>query len=221
MKEIDITQALKNFRNCIDFTLLSPTATEKDLQKLCNVAFKNRYFAVCVNPIHVTFCRNYVDKELQGALKVCSVVGFPLGASVTQVKVAEAKKAFVDGADEIDAVVNLSAVKSGNFSLVKNEISRLVRAARKHIVKIIIEVSALNRDEIFRLCKICAKAKVDFVKTSTGFGSGGATPEVVDTLRVALAGKCEIKASGGISTRDEVINLIRAGATRIGTSREI
>lgn len=212
---------IKDYKNIIDYTLLSPLATEKDILRLINIAVKNKYFAVCVHPMHVKTARKYIDEKFPDKLKLCAVVGFPLGMNITHIKVAEAKECIVDGADELDVVINLSWVKEDKMSELKSEIGRLVRTARKRVIKVIVETSALTRDEIVKVCRLCVRCKVDFVKTSTGFGTGGATPEVVELIAREVRGKCGIKASGGISSREQALDLMRAGATRIGTSKEI
>lgn len=211
----------KRLHSIIDYTLLKPTATYVDIEKLCNIAHKNKYFSVCINPVNVRFAKSYLDERLKSKVKVCTVVGFPLGESLTQTKVFEAKRAIADGADEIDMVMCLSRTKAGDWGYVKNDISRVVRVAKSKVVKVIIESSLLTRDEIEKATKVCLRAKVDFVKTSTGFAGGGATPEAVEIIAGITRGKCGIKASGGIATVYDAMNLVRMGATRIGTSRTL
>ncbi len=217
----DIELSERDLNRYIDFTLLDPRAGDKDIENLCNIALKNKYFSVCVNPVNVDHARRYIDSRMSGTIKLVSVVGFPLGASSIETKVLEAKRAINDGADEIDVVICISKAKQGDFGYIKNELSRIVRASKGRIVKAIIETCYFNRDEIIKLCKVCVKAKVDFVKTSTGYGIGGATPEVVELLKQNVDGKCRVKASGGIRTRNDAFIMLRAGARRIGTSREI
>lgn len=205
----------------VDFTLLDPRATYADLEKLCDVAFKNQYYSVCVNSGNVEYVSGYIKRNLNNGLKVVSVVGFPLGANSVETKVFEAKKAIQDGADEIDVVINIGRAKNGDFEYVKNELAKIKKVAKKNIVKAIIETCYLDENEIIKLCKVCIKAKVDFVKTSTGFGVGGATVENISIMNKTLQGKCLIKASGGIRSREQAIELINMGAERIGTSRII
>jgi deoxyribose-phosphate aldolase len=157
-------------------------------------------------------------KNFENSLKVCSVVGFPLGASSTQTKLFEAKNAIVDGADEIDVVINIGKAKEGNFAFVKDELSKIKKQAKRHIVKAIIETCYFDENDIIKLCKVCMQAKVDFVKTSTGFGTAGATEQNVSLIKKIVAGQCLVKASGRIRTREQAINLINLGADRIGTS---
>lgn len=207
-----------NVNSMVDFTLLDARATFSDLEKLCDIAYKNEYYSVCVNPANVAFVSGYIHSNFDGKLKVASVVGFPLGANLIDIKALEAKQAIADGADEIDFVINVGMVKSGNFEYVKNEIMKMRKITKKHILKVILETCYLTENEIVKLCGICAKAKVNFVKTSTGFGTGGATESVVSLMQNALKGKCRIKASGGIRTRAQAIAMINFGASRIGTS---
>lgn len=218
---VDVELSERDLNSYIDYTLLDPRAGDRDVENLCNIAVKNKYYAVCVNPTNVEHARKYVDSRLNDTIKVVSVIGFPLGANLVETKVLEAKKAIADGADEIDVVINIAKAKQGDFGYIKNELSRIVRCSKGRVVKAIIETCYFNRDEIVKLCKMCVKAKVDFVKTSTGYGIGGATPEVVELIKQNVDGKCEVKASGGIRTRNDAYIMLRAGARRIGTSREI
>lgn len=208
-------------QDAVEYTLLDPRATAKDINNCCNIAIKNKYHAVCVNGCHVQDAFKYLSNKAVEDVGVVAVVGFPLGASTIQTKLAEAKEAIADGASEIDVVINIGAATEGDYDYVKNELSRIVRASRGRIVKAIIESCYFNREQIVQLCKACTKAKVDYIKTSTGFGTGGATPEVVSCIAAAVGNKCGIKASGGIRTVKQAEELIRAGATRIGTSTEI
>lgn len=207
--------------NKVDFTLLDPRATYSDIEKLCDIAYKNDYYSVCVNPCNVAYAKGYITDNFDNKLKVCSVIGFPLGVNVTDIKVLEAKQALQDGADEIDFVINIGRVKTGDYEYVKNEIAKLRKVTKKHILKAIIETCYLDENEIIRLCGICSKCKVDFVKTSTGFGSGGATESAVSLIYKTLSGTCKVKASGGIRNRAQAVNLINLGASRIGTSHII
>lgn len=206
-----------NFK--IDFTLLDARATKIDIEKLCDVAYKNQYYSVCVNPANVLYAKGYIAKNLNNALKVCCVVGFPLGANLTETKIFETKKAIENGADEIDVVVNIGKAKEGDFAYVKSELLKIKKQAKRKVVKAIIETCYFDENDIVKLCKMCAQAKVDYVKTSTGFGTGGADFKVVSLMKKELAGKCKIKASGGIRTREQAIELVNLGADRIGTSR--
>lgn len=208
-----------SLQDMIDFTLLDPRAVNKDIQTLVNIAIRNQYYAICVNPINVLDAKSFVLNSTRKDIKVVSVVGFPLGANTVQTKVAEAKQALSDGADELDVVINIARVKENDYGYIKNELSRIVRIARGKIVKAIIETCYLTREEIKEVCKVCLKAKVDFIKTSSGYGTGGATVDDVLLIKEIVKDKCHIKASGGIKTKAQAEELIRAGAQRIGTSR--
>lgn len=212
---------ITSVQSVVDYTLLDPRATEKDLSDLCNIAIKNKYYAVCVNGCNVEFVKRYIAHKAVEGLYVVAVVGFPLGASALNVKLAEVKQVISDGADEIDVVINIGRAKQGDWDYVKNELSRVVRISKGRIVKAIIETCYFDKEEIIKLSKICAKARVDYIKTSTGYGTGGATPEVISCISNAIANKCKIKASGGIRTAKQAEDMIRAGASRIGTSTEI
>jgi len=205
----------------VEFTLLDPRALKKDIHTLINVAVKNNYYAVCVNPVYVADAREYIDKTLNVDLGVVSVVGFPLGASTIKTKICEVKQALKDGADEIDYVLNISKVKENDFLYIKKEMKNIVKAAKHMIVKVIIETCYLTKEEIKQVCKICEKIKIDFIKTSTGYGTQGATVEDVMFIKDCVKGKIGIKASGGVRTREQAEELVRAGANRIGSSRTI
>ena len=220
-KKKQIEEEMLTIPEMVEFTLLDPRAVTKDIHTLINVAVKNKYYGVCVNPCNVKEARDYVDNKLKANLALVTVVGFPLGANTLQTKICEAKQAISDGADELDVVINIGKMKEGDLGYIKNELSRIVRISRGKIVKAIIETCYLTRDEIKAVCRVCVKAKVDFIKTSTGYGTGGATVEDVMLIKEATNGKCFIKASGGIKSRAEAEELNRAGATRFGTSRVI
>lgn len=211
----------KNVNKLVDFTLLNPTATHKELEKFMCCAYKNKYYSVCVNPINVDFCKKYIEYRFKGNLKVVAVISFPLGANALDTKVFEVKKAIKDGADEVDVVINLASIKDGDWTSIKYELGRVRKVSRKKILKVVIETALFTKTEIEKISLICAKYKVDYIMTSTGFADGGATPEIVEIIRNTIKNKCGIKASGGVETRAQAINLIRIGATRIGTSREI
>lgn len=211
----------KHINKVVDYTLLSPCTTAKDLEKFLCTAYKNKYYAVCVNPINVAYTRHFVDIKFKGALKVVSVIGFPLGETLTDTKVYEIKQAIKDGVDEVDVVAPISRILSGDWAYVKNELVRISRATKKVVSKLIIETAVLSKQEIIKISQLCVKCKIDFVKTSTGYADGGASPEVVEIIKSAVKNKCGIKASGGIQNKVQALNLMRAGATRIGTSREI
>lgn len=204
----------------IDHTLLRPDCTDTDVKQLCQEAIKHHFAAVCIPPF---FVRN-AYKVLSGySPKIVTVVGFPMGYSTTPAKVEEVKKAINDGADEIDMVVNICAVKNGNWSYVQNDINSVTTAChlKGKTIKVILETSLLSKAEIVKLCKICTQVGVDYVKTSTGFNGAGASVEIIQLLRENLAKKIKIKASGGIRTSEQAQRLIDAGATRLGCSKSI
>lgn len=205
----------------IDFTLLDPRATESDLEKLCDIAYKHSYYSVCVNPCNVSYVKGYIDKNFDGCVKVVSVVGFPLGANSIESKVFEVKELIRKGVDEIDFVVNIGKVKQAKFDYLKNELKQVRRACRGKCLKAIIETCYLDKNEIVKLSKLCAQTKIDFVKTSTGFGTSGAKIEDVKLIYETVKGCCGVKASGGISSRELVVELLNVGAGRIGTSHII
>jgi len=199
----------------IDHTLLKPQAVKEDLDKLCAEALKYGFAAVCVNPVNVAYCR---DKLKASGVKVASVAGFPLGASLSAVKEAETLRAVADGADEIDMVINIGALKDGDDETVLNDIKAVVLAAQNRTVKVIIETCLLSRKEKVRACELAKIAGAQFVKTSTGFGGGGAAAEDVELMKATVRDALEVKASGGIRSYEDALTMIEAGATRIGTS---
>jgi deoxyribose-phosphate aldolase len=208
----------------IDQTLLSPVATSKDIEELCINARKYHFAAVCVNPCYVAQAKKILASS---DVKVCSVVGYPLGANAIETKVFEARNNVRNGADELDMVINLGAVKSGNYDYVEREIKIVVNVIRreqiaeynKHInIKVIIETASLNRDEIKEVCSIIEKSGADFVKTSTGFGVRGVELDDIRLIREVVTRNIGVKASGGIRTFSDAQALIDAGATRLGTS---
>ena len=201
--------------NYIDHTLLKPTTTEEDIIDLCREAMDYDFFSVCVNSCYVKLAK----KNLSGSnVKVCTVVGFPLGAMSTEAKVFETKQAIKDGAQEIDMVLNIGELKSKNYTKVEEEIAAVKAAAGKLVLKVILETCYLNKEEITLASEISVKAGADFVKTSTGFGTDGATMENIDLMKKAVEGKAKIKASGGIKNLDTALSYIEAGVERIGTS---
>ena len=206
-----------NLAGMIDHTLLKPDATPDKIAQLCFEAKKYHFASVCVNPTHVQLCANL----LRGTdVKVCTVIGFPLGATETDVKVFEAQKAIEHGATEIDMVINIGALKAGDNNVVARDISAVVEAghARGALVKVIIETALLTDEEKVVACLLAKEAGADFVKTSTGFSGGGATVHDVELMRRTVGPNIGVKASGGIHTLQDAENMVRAGATRIGAS---
>ena len=202
----------------IDHTLLKPDATREDIQKLCEEAKQYHFATVCVNSTHVA----YAAELLQGStVKPIAVVGFPLGAAVSASKAFEAKEAIRAGAQEIDMVINLGALKDLNYSLVLEDIREVVMASKPYPVKVILETASLNSDQKIIGCALAKAAGAAFVKTSTGFGAGGATAEDIALLRRVVGPEMGVKASGGIRSREDALKMIAAGATRIGASASV
>ncbi|WP_394355145.1 deoxyribose-phosphate aldolase [Thermococcus sp.] len=206
----------------IDHTNLKPYAMREDIIRLCDEAVQYGFYAVCVNPYRVKLAKDYL-RERGAGVKVASVIGFPLGATPTEVKVFEARKALEDGADELDMVINIGALKDGDYEYVKREIAEVVKVAheRNAKVKVIIETCYLTEEEKVKVCELAKEAGADFVKTSTGFGSGGATVEDVRLMRKTVGPGMGVKAAGGIRTYEQAVAMIEAGATRIGASRGV
>jgi deoxyribose-phosphate aldolase len=204
-----------NIASYIDHTLLKPIAQSKDIEQLCKEAREHNFASVCVNPCWVS----YASKLLEGSsVKVCTVIGFPLGANDSGVKAFEAKTAIEQGASEVDMVINIGALKEGNYETVKKDIEAVRKASAGKVLKVIIETSYLTDEEKQKVCEICAACGADFVKTSTGFSSNGATEYDVALMAKAAGEKVKVKASGGIRTREDALKMINAGASRLGTS---
>lgn len=198
----------------IDHTVLKAFTTWEDVEKLCDEAVKHKMASVCVPPCYVKKIKDKYNDEL----KICTVIGFPLGYNVTEVKELETVCALRDGADEIDMVINICEVKNGNFGYVEDEIARLRKLTEGKILKVIIETCYLTEEEKKRLCQIVSKVKVDLIKTSTGFGSGGATIEDIRLFKENIGDDVKIKASGGIKTKEDMILYLNEGCQRLGTS---
>lgn len=205
-----------NLSSMIDHTLLRADATQAEITKLIEEAKKYEFASVCVNPTWVA----YSAQQLAGTnVKVCTVIGFPLGASTPAVKAFEAKDAIANGATEVDMVINIRALKDSDDEFVEKDIKAVVDAASgKALVKVIIETCLLTDEEKVRACKSAVKAGADFVKTSTGFSTGGATQEDVELMRKTVGEHVGVKASGGVRNLDDMKKMIAAGATRIGAS---
>jgi len=199
----------------IDVTLLKGDATKRDILNLCNEALENDYASVCVNPYYVSYAKEILSSS---SIAVCTVVGFPLGAEKTEVKILETKLAIEDGADEIDMVMNIGAFKDQKYDFVKQEMIRILEACEGRILKVILETGLLSSDEIKMATQLCNEAHVHFIKTSTGFGVKGATIEDVRLIMDVKSDLLEVKASGGIQTFEQVSEYIDLGVTRIGTS---
>ena len=202
----------------IDHTLLKPTATIQEIKALCSEALKHDFYAVCVNGCYVKTAKSILN---QSDVKIAAVIGFPLGAMSTAAKIAEAEFCIADGADEIDMVINIGWLKSGDYKGVEAEISAIKKAIRNNVLKVIIETCYLSEEEKRASCQAAMNAKADFVKTSTGFGTGGATPEDVKLMKEVVGDKLQIKASGGIKDKETALNYINMGVDRLGTSSGI
>ena len=202
----------------IDHTLLKPEATKTQIENLCKEAIKYDFASVCVNPTHVAYCAKLLKNS---DVKVCTVIGFPLGSNTTETKVFETKNAIENGADEIDMVINIGALKDKNYNFVKEDIESVVKAANSKLVKVILETCLLTEEEVKEACKLSQEAKADYVKTSTGFSKSGASVEMVKIMYDTVHDTMKVKASGGVRTYDDSIKMIEAGASRIGTSNGV
>ena len=209
---------MNSLSSLIDHTNLRPDALHSDIEILCKEAIRYKFASVCINPVYVSYAKSILKDENP---KVCSVVGFPLGADSEEMKYAEARFLIFQGVDEIDMVMSIAFLKERKLDLVKNEIKKVVEAADGNCVKVIIETSLLNQDEKALACNIVMESGAAFVKTSTGFSSSGATLEDVRLIKKIVGDRVGIKASGGIKTKNEALKLIEAGATRIGTSKGV
>lgn len=201
----------------VDHTQLQPYAAWEDIVKLCDEAVEYGTASVCVPPCYIGRIRDVYGEKLN----VCTVVGFPLGYSVTAAKLAEVEQALADGCDEIDMVVNISDVKNGRYDKVEEEIRTLKKACGSHILKVIIETCYLTEAEKIAMCKAVTNAGADYIKTSTGFGTGGATREDVELFAANIGPDVKIKAAGGVSTAEDLEMFLQLGCDRIGTSRAV
>ncbi|MCR3956204.1 MAG: deoxyribose-phosphate aldolase [Gudongella sp.] len=200
----------------IDHTALKADTSKEDIRVLCEEAKVNKFKAVCVNPTHVKYCSELLEDS---EVRVATVIGFPLGANTSQTKAFETKDAIAMGAHEVDMVINVGALKDGKFDLVRSDIEAVVVAAdKKALVKVIIETALLTDDEKKKACQLAMEAGADFVKTSTGFSTGGATLEDVRLMRSVVGEKLGVKASGGVKDYKTALAMMEAGASRIGTS---
>lgn len=203
----------------IDHTLLKPEATEANIRKLCDEARQYHFASVCINPTNVALCSGILKGS---GVKVCTVIGFPLGATTPTSKGVETRDAIANGAEEVDMVINVGALKSGNYDLVKRDVQAVVDAAAgKAVVKVIIETALLSDEEKVKACLIAKYAGADFVKTSTGFGPGGATAGDIELMRHTVGQSMGVKASGGIRDTDTARKMVAAGASRIGASASV
>lgn len=204
-----------NLAKLIDHTILKPIAQRADIERVCAEARKYGFCSVCINPVWVA----YAKQLLKGSdVKVCTVIGFPLGANTSAVKAYETKDALNNGADEIDMVINIGALKDKDYDTVLADIQAVRKECQGHTLKVIIETSQLTDDEKVKACEISAQAGADFVKTSTGFTGGGATAADVALMKKSIPAHMQVKASGGVRTREDFDAMVSAGATRIGAS---
>lgn len=209
---------MQNINQLIDHTILKPDATIDDIRRLCIEAKEYNFYSVCVNSAYVNVAYNFL---LHSNVKVCSVVGFPLGAMIKEAKAYEAKFAIDSGADEIDMVMNIGLLKSNKIDLFERDIKKVRETCHAAVLKVIIETCLLTDKEKILACQIAKEYGADFVKTSTGFSTGGATEHDIELMRKTVGDKMGVKASGGIKTYEDAIRMINAGANRLGTSSGI
>ncbi|MBA9025486.1 deoxyribose-phosphate aldolase [Peribacillus huizhouensis] len=209
----------QNIAKLIDHTLLKADATKAQVKQLCEEAREHHFASVCVNPTWVA----YASELLAGSdVVVCTVIGFPLGANTPETKAFETKNAIENGANEVDMVINIGALKDKDDELVERDIRAVVESSKgKALSKVIIETSLLTEEEKIRACELAVKAGADYVKTSTGFSTGGATPEDIALMRKTVGPTIGVKASGGVRNTEDAVKVIEAGATRIGASAGI
>ena len=201
----------------VDHTLLKQTATMKDIEKICDDAIANNTASVCIPPVYVKQAKDYV----KGKMKICTVIGFPNGYNTTSTKVFETAQAVKEGADEIDMVINIGKVKENNYEYILNEINEIKEACKGKLLKVIIETCLLTEDEEIKLCEVVSNSKADYIKTSTGFSTAGATLEDIILFKNHVKNGKKIKAAGGIKDFQDAQKFIEAGADRLGTSRLI
>lgn len=207
---------VENIAKMIDHTALKPDVTKDQIEKLCEEAKEHGFWSVCVNPTWIKEVKNLLEGS---DVKICTVIGFPLGATTSEVKALETKDAIEKGAHEVDMVINVGALKDGENSKVEEDIRAVVEAAKGNaLVKVIIETSLLTDEEKRRACELSVKAGADYVKTSTGFSGGGATVEDIRLMRKVVGPETGVKASGGVRNTEDAESIIEAGATRIGAS---
>ncbi len=214
---MEINDKIQNILSACDHTLLSTTATWADIREICNDGMKYGTASVCIPPAFVARAREYVGKKL----KICTVIGFPNGYQTTEVKVFETQNAIANGADEIDMVINVGELKARNFSYLIDEISQIKKACGDKILKVIIEACLLTDTEKMEMCRVVTLSGADFIKTSTGFSTGGATFDDVKLMRDSCDPAVKVKAAGGISSLEDAQKFLDLGADRLGTSRVV
>lgn len=217
---VEVQKIDQKVARMIDHTLLKPDATPDEIRTLCSEARTYSFASVCVNPCYVKMCRDLLRGSV---VKVCTVIGFPLGSTTTEVKRAEAEQAIQNGAEEIDMVINVGMLKQGEYDYVFNDINQVVLAGKRSRVlsKVIIETALLTDEEKIKACVLSKKAKADFVKTSTGFSKGGATAGDIALMRLVVGSDMGVKASGGVRTAEDARAMIASGADRIGASASV
>ncbi len=198
----------------IDYTNLKPDAKTEDIEKFCAEANSNNYYSVCINPAYISLAKSKLNENV----KITTVVGFPLGSTLSEVKAFETKKAIELGVDEVDMVMNVSALKNKDYDYVKSDIVYVRNECKGKTLKVILETCLLTDEEIEKACEIAKSAGADYVKTSTGFSTGGATESDVSLMRKTVGDNLGVKASGGVRTKEDAEKMIEAGASRIGTS---
>ena len=214
---MEINEKLQRILSSCDHTLLSQTATWNEIREICNDGMKYGTASVCIPPSFVKRAKEYVGERL----KICTVIGFPNGYQTTSVKVFETQDAIANGADEIDMVINLGELKARNFPFLLNEITEIKKACGDKVLKVIIETCLLSDSEKREMCRVVSLAGADYIKTSTGFSTGGATVEDVKLMRESVDARVKVKAAGGISSLQDAWNMLEAGADRLGTSRVV
>lgn len=214
----DLTQSSRDLARLIDHTLLRPDALAADFQTLCREAIDYQFFSVCVPPFYVPFVKKILGNS---GVKLCTVIGFPHGLNHGPTKVFESRLALDQGADELDMVLNISALKNGDLKIVEDDIQSVVRAANGKTVKVILETAYLTDGEVAAACRLAEAAGAHFVKTSTGFATSGATVEHVRLMKASVGPRVQVKASGGIRDFETARAMVDAGATRLGTSQSI
>lgn len=212
---MDRNEALQRILSSCDHTLLSQTATWNEIREVCNDGIKYGTASVCIPPCYVARAKDYVGNRI----KICTVIGFPNGYQTTAVKVFETKEAIANGADEIDMVINIGELKARNFGYLMNEIAEIKAACGDKILKVIIETCLLSDSEKLEMCRVVSLSGADYIKTSTGFSSGGATLEDVRLMRDSSDERVKVKAAGGIANLKDAWEMLEAGADRLGTSR--
>lgn len=220
MKQQQENENMENLHTYIEHTNLKPESTQEDIIKLCKEAIEHQFYGVCVSPYHVQLAKKELKKS---PVKIITVVGFPFGYNTVASKVEETKKAIIGGADEIDMVINIAALKSGDEATVLNDLQAVIMAChlQNKVAKVIIETALLTKEEIEKACRMCADSEADFVKTSTGYAASGAKVEDVELMRKILPAKVKIKAAGGIKDTATAEAMVNAGAVRIGASASI